>query len=179
MDIVDKKKYIITSITLGAIAASSALLIALANLATSNRIAENEKKKILDGIQEIFGESKISNEQSISEFELTGTYTYIEKVYTVTDMSDVEIGLAFRTTGSNAYGKISLLVGYDKATTNFKKMYVVVDEQTYNTELEDNYISPVNNGEYDTDVHCGATFGAKLVKAMLDESEAAKGEIWK
>lgn len=175
----DKKKYIITSVTLGAIAASSALLIALANLATSKRIAENEQKKVLAGIQEIFGECQISKDQSVSEFEFTVSYQYIERVYTVTNMSDVEIGLAFRTTGSNAYGKISLLVGYDKATTNFKKMYVVVDEQTYNTELEENYISPVNNGEYDTDVHCGATFGAKLVKAMLDESEAAKGEIWK
>ena len=52
-----KKHYILTSLTLGIIAASSALLIGASNILTKNKIAENEQNKINSGIAAIFGDS--------------------------------------------------------------------------------------------------------------------------
>ena len=51
-----KKHYIMTAITLGAIAAVSAGLIGLANLVTKDKIAKNEYNKTMSGIASIFGE---------------------------------------------------------------------------------------------------------------------------
>ena len=47
----DKKQYIITSLTLGAIAAVSAAIIGLSNLITRDQIKRNEINKINSGIK--------------------------------------------------------------------------------------------------------------------------------
>ena len=167
-----KKKYVITSLTLGIIAASSAALIALTNLATAKAIAENEQKKIVAGIQSIFSEC-----DSYEEQELVGSYKYVLSAYKVMNSSNTELGYAFRTSGSNQYGKITLIVGYENATSiAFKGVSVVVDEQTYAPTLEDNYIPTLPDGL--EDVNCGATYGAKLVREMVKEAGEAAEEIW-
>ena len=164
------KKYIKTSITLGVIAASSALLISLSNLATRNRIIENEAAKINNSIKEIYGETASVKEEG----DYTKEFKYVNHYYTVVDNNDNPLGLAFRTTGSNSYGKISLIVGFDEPDYNFKGMYVITDEQTYASTLEDKYIDPVNDGEREIDdVSCGATYGAKLVRDMIKEAKDA------
>ena len=56
----NKKHYIITSITLGIIAASSALLIGLTHVLTKDQIAKNEENKVNAGIQKIYGEDNFS-----------------------------------------------------------------------------------------------------------------------
>ena len=168
----NKKKYILTSITLGIIAASSGALIGLSNLATKNRIAQNEIDKVNKGIQSIFGkESSIKEESAINGFQ------YVNYEYTVKDNNDASIGYAYRTSGKNMYGKISLLVGFDYTSLEFIKVFVITDEQTYASTLEDEYISPLNGGSRDLDdTSCGATFGAKLVKEMVDEASKAVKE---
>ena len=101
-----KKHYIITSITLGVIAASSGALIGLTNLVTKDRIVENENNKINAGICEIFGKTAtISSKSELSD------YKYTNYVYHVT-MDGNDSCVAFKTEGSNAYGKVSLLVGF-------------------------------------------------------------------
>ena len=167
----DKKKMIITSLTLGIIAASSAAVIGLTNLITKDRIIENERNRISLGLKEIFNNNKasIKNEESLKG------YKYVTTSYLVAE-EETELGYAFRATGSNAYGKISLLVGFDISTYNFLGVYLVVDEQTYASTLEENYIDPLNNGE-DVDVHCGATFGAKLVNDMVLEAKSIVEEM--
>ena len=50
----DKKRFIITSITLGAIAACSGVLIGVTNLITRDRIAQNEIDKVNEGMKAIF-----------------------------------------------------------------------------------------------------------------------------
>ncbi len=159
-----KKHYIITSITLGAIAASSAVLIGLANMVTKDQIVKNEQAKVLKGITQIFGEgTEISTEREASYGK------YVKYQYDVTG------GHAFRTTGSNMYGKISLLVGFTGSNGNYKYagVYMVTDEQTYASTLEDNYIPKINDTEdYESvDVHCGATYGATLVHDMIKEAK--------
>ena len=172
----NKKHYILTSITLGAIAATSALLIGGANMLTRNKIAENELNRIYNGIAEIFGESAaISRESSIEK----DTYKYVEYVYEI-KVNDNESGYAFRTTGSNMYGKISLIVGFN-LNNEFIKMSVITDEQTYKSTLENKYISKVNDSSRDVeDVSCGATYGAKLVRDMINEAkQASNDKAWK
>ena len=84
-------------------------------------------------------------------------------------------GWAVRADGSNSYGKISFIVGFGLDKT-FKGIYMISDGQTYASTLEENYIDPMNAGNVDytsdTDVSCGATYGAKLVKAMIEDSKS-------
>ena len=181
-----KKHYIITAITLGLIAASSAVLIGVTNLVTAKRIANNEVLKINAGIEQIYGKTATIS----SDYDLEG-YKYSNHLYVV-DAKEEGQGLAIRTTGSNMYGKISLIAGFKLYVLpegenpgmqeyRFVGMYVVTNEQTYNTTLEDNYITLVNNDERDVeDVSCGATYGAKLIRDMINESkEVANNELKK
>lgn len=169
-----KKHYIIVSVTLGAIAASAAALIGLTNFITKNRIEENKKIKIQEGIAEIFGkEASIKNEYSIAKND----YQYVNYVYEI--QKDNVVGYAYKSEGSNMYGKISLIVGFDMSN-NFVSLNIVEDEQTYATALEEDYIAPINGGSRDiNDVNCGATFGAKLVRDMVNEAKKANEEkVW-
>ena len=173
----DKRHYIITSLTLGAIAAASAALIGLANLITKGQIAKNEKNKIKVGIVEIYGKNAtISSELSLDE----ENYQYVETLYDVKDNEEKQLGYAFRTTGSNMYGKISMIVGFNESDHGFIGIYVTVNEQTYASTLEDNYIVPLNGGERDVeDVSCGATYGAKLIRDMINEAKEVAEATWK
>lgn len=163
----DKKKYIITSITLGVIAAASGALIGATNLLTRNQIAKNEKNKFNAGIASIFGENS-------SVFELEKEfkdYKYINESYDVKNSEDSQIGWAIKTTGSNMYGKISMIIGFNASKVRLGT-YLVVNEQTYASTLVANYIDPLNDGSRDLlDVKCGATYGATLVKNMIDEAQ--------
>ena len=168
----NKKKYIITAITLGVITATSGAIIGLSNLATRDKIAQNELDKINNGIVEIFGKNTSIDE----EFDANGQ-KYVVKGYSIKGGETADKRYAFKTTGANSYGKITLLVGFEQyANMNtkeffFVKLSIVVDEQTFSTKLEDDYINPLNNGEKQLgDVVCGATYGAKLVKSMVDEA---------
>ena len=72
------KHIIITSISLGLIAAGSAALIGVANLITRDRIEKNKQIKIDQGIARIFGEGSSKTE----DFDLT-EYKYSNHFYRV------------------------------------------------------------------------------------------------
>ena len=170
------KQFIITSITLGIIAAASALFIGCTNLITKDRIAQNEKNKINSGISEIFGISNFDFEEN----DISSSYSYVDTYYRIVDKNNNNVGHAFKTTGSNMYGKISLLAGFDYDTLEFIKIYMIVNEQTYASTLVDNYVTPLNNNTRDLDdVQCGATYGAKLVRDMIKEATEAVEKIGK
>lgn len=173
----DKKRYLITAITLGAIAAASGALIGITNLITRGQIAQNEINKINAGIANIFGDNaKIAAEDDIK----TGDYKYVTHYYKITNDENVAFGYALKTSGSNMYGKISLIVGFNESEHEFMGTYIVINEQTYATTLVDNYVTPLNEGERDlNDVSCGATYGAKLIRDMINEAKEAADELWK
>ena len=177
----DKKHYILTSLTLGLIGAASALLVGGANLLTSERIKENEVKKINDGIATIFGkESKVEKSESKEDAKLSKEYKYTNTIYTVIKNGDDSYsGYAIRTLGSNMYGKISLIIGYEESSKAFLGLTIVTNEQTYASTLVENYINPLNNDDIDVeDVKCGATYGAKLVRDMVLEAKEVALELW-
>ena len=169
------KKYILTSVILGSIAAVSAGLIALTNLVTENKITQNEINSINSGIKEIFGESaKIETEEDINGHQ------YAFKQYVVNNDKNEFLGYAFRSEGSNMYGKISLISGFDVLTHNFKSLYLITNEQSYASTLVEKYINPLNETEGQTlnDVSCGATYGAKLVREMVKEASELARDLW-
>ena len=99
----------------------------------------------------------------------------------VNQSNDEPLGYAFQTSGSNVYGKVELIVGFVNGSGVpfvFKGISVITNEQTYNTTLEDEYIVPLNEDQTKIDdVKCGATYGAKLVRAMIEDSTKAAEEV--
>ena len=167
------KKYILTGVTLGSIAAVAAGLIAVTNLITTKKIKQNELDKVNASIVAIYGnDSKIRSEK-----DLTG-YEYAVHYYVVENSHSEFLGYAVKTSGSNMYGKISLIAGFDNATHAFMSVYMIVNEQTYASTLVDNYITPLNAGGSLEDVKCGATYGATLVKDMVIDAKKAADALW-
>ena len=55
----------------------------------------------------------------------------------------------------------------------FEAVSIIVDEQTFASTLEDNYISTINDGSRNIeDVTCGATYGATLVRDMIKDAQS-------
>ena len=182
-----KKHYIITSITLGIIAATSAALIGVTNLVTRDQIKKNEENKIKAGICEIFGKTatisqKYECEQCANDPIKVDNYSiYLGNIYSVNDGKEhdrvIVESLAIQLTGSNMYGKLSLLIGFDiyscHGEVGFVGVSTIVNEQTYASTLEENYIDQINDGSKTIDdVTCGATYGAKLAKVMIEQAQA-------
>ena len=176
-----KKHYIITAVTLGLIAATSAGLIGVANLITKDKIAKNEYDKTMTGISNIFEGAEIEKEYAVDGFK------YANYVYELSEDTSGNDRYIFKTTGSNSYGKISLLVGIKEMLVKdediqefvFTNLYVITNEQSFATTLVDNYIDPLNNGERDIDdVSCSATYGAKLVRDMVNEAKDAAKALY-
>ena len=168
------KKYVLTAVTLGLIAMASGLLIGATNLITAERIEKNNQLKIENGIKEVLD---ITGDPYVYEMDngsLDG-YKYLTKCYGVQADKDTPsfVGVAFLTSGSNMYGKVSLIIGFAPDQT-FKGVSFVTNEQTYASTLVENYIDPLNEGTREIeDVKCGATYGATLVKDMINEAKDA------
>ena len=173
------KKYILTAITLGAIAMCAGALIGATDLITRDRIATNEANKINASFAEIYGEGATG---TINESFNYNEYTYLKSQYEIVNANGASLGMAYRTLGSNAYGKISLIVGFINGSGVryvYKGISVVTNEQSFATTLEENYLTPIKNGDREIeDVSCGATYGTTLVKNMIEEAKnAAIGTI--
>ena len=169
------KKYILTSVILGSIAAVSAGLIALTNLITEKKIAQNEQNSIVMGIKKIFGDSALIK----SEQDLDG-HEYTVHLYEVENTKNEFLGYAFKGEGSNMYGKISLISGFDALSHDFVSIYLISNEQSYASTLVENYVTPLNSHSRDLEnVSCGATYGAKLVRDIVNEASAVALTLWK
>ena len=169
----DMKKYIFTAVTLGLIAASGALLIEGTNMLTRDRIAENEITLINNGMKKIYGE-----QAQTSEAQDVANYQYVTKAYQIVDDNNAPLGYAFRTDGSNNYGKISLIIGFNQEHV-YKGLSVIANEQSFANDLKKGYLDYIQDGSQtidDVSVSCGATYGAKLVRAMVLEAEKAEKE---
>ena len=168
------KKYILTGVILGSIAAVAAGLIAVTNLLTEKKIQQNELNAIGRGISSIFGDCQISEQGEVSGKDYVTYYYAVDY-----KKSDLEMhGYAFKCEGSNMYGKISLIAGFD-SSSNFMSLYLVKNEQTYASTLVDKYVVPLNEGNAKLeDVKCGATYGATTVKEMVEEAKEVSKDFW-
>ena len=178
----DKKKYLMTAIILGCIAMSSGLLIGGVHLITKDPIDKNEKNKINNGLSEIFAQKVVIEKQSdvTAEQRKENELSYVDHVYYINDENSNSIGRAFKTSGSNSYGKITLIIGFDNNAV-YKGLSIIVNEQSFASTLVDEYITPIEEAEDKdraiADVNCGATYGAKLVRDMINNAEDAFNKI--
>ena len=174
------KKYLLTSIILGSIAMASGLLIAGTNMLTKDRIAAYEQKKINEGIASIY-EVDVKTMKSDTK-ELGKSFDYVSNAYyVVKDENDAPMGYAFKTKGTNSYGDISLIVGFNKDYI-YKGVAVVTNGQSFASTLKKNYLDPLIKDHKtvdEVDVSCGATYGAKLTKAMIDSASSAAEYLMK
>lgn len=163
------KKYLTVSITLGLIAGCSALAIGLTNMVTADRIVENNRIKEENGLKEVFEDKNVTIQQD--ETFQAESYTFVQKKWNVTDSSNQKYGTIYKTSGRNAYGTITLLLGFNQSDV-FSNMVVLENTESYGSTLDENYIVPVSTGNRDyDDVKCGATYGAKTIRDMIDEAK--------
>ena len=172
------KKYLITAVVLGSIAMASGLLIGATNLLTSGPIAAYEKNQINNGIKEIFSDHEnihYSNDQDIEKDDTNQYVTHVYYVYDGTNENDSDnafVGYALRAEGSNNYGKIALIIGFN-GSAFYKNISVIKNEQSFASTLNKQFIKKVKAGERSyEDVSCGATYGAKLIRDMIDNAES-------
>ena len=164
----NSKKYIITSLTLCAIGAVSALAISGTNLLTKNQIEANTKKAQEKALNEIFENATFS--EAKNDFKGSET-NYLVNYYVAFDSSNNELGYVYYVDGRNAYGEIAMMVGV--TDLGIGQFSIVTNTQSFASTLEDNYIVPIQRGETTfNDVSCGATYGAKLIKAMVEQANA-------
>ena len=170
------KKYLITAVTLGLIAAGGALLIAGTNALTAKTIEANQIKTINNGLATIYDVDVESLKTDTAKLPEDQKFEYvINEYYVVKDEADTPLGYAFKTEGSNSYGKVSLIVGFN-ASYVYKGVAVVENGQSFASTLNKKYLNPlVKDGKTvdEVDVSCGATYGAKLVRSMVNSATEA------
>lgn len=188
-------KYLKISAVLASIALVCALIIAAMNLLTSPIIAKNnaesEQKTILS-IYESYDQEKSQT--------FDGPFgNYIESKILAKDKDGNELGYVYKVSGKNAYGNISLMVAIKDG-----KVYQIEFLEngqsfasTVDKHVSENYPSSAKKsielgfsseakrfeGELskedvaDIDVSCGATYGAKLVRELVNAAldDALKG----
>lgn len=178
------KKYLTVAGILGLICLICAGLIAVMNMVTSPIKASNEEATKKDTYSKIF-EDYNSKSNSITDFE----DSCIEEKFEAFDAAGNSIGYIYTVKGSNAYGTIELMVGiknnqvvdveFLKNTESFAstvKSHVkanypsskenVVEVNIYGAKEEAD-VSALDSLD-NIDVKCGATYGAKLVKELVN-----------
>ena len=180
------KRYAYVSLILGAIALVCATLIALMNMLTSPIIAKSDEEKIKETYTKIF----IDYDSSESVDFIKDEKGYIKEKRIAYDKNHQTIGYIYTTSGKNAYGEISLMIGILDGNVIDVEFLVNTEsfQDTVNSHVKNKYPSSKENvieiniyGKEDRmdidtlskeelnniDVKCGATFGATLVKQMI------------
>lgn len=177
------KKCLVVGGTLSLVAGGSALLIGVTNAITSPIIQENSNKKLRDKLGKVFEDVIDIKNQNYQVIEI-GEKSYIQEKWLITNNGS-EYGYIYHTYGKNSYGDIDVLIGLTKSSSNeysFHKLVELNINQTYKTTLIPNYVDKINNGSknYIDTKGCGATFGANLIKSMIQEClEDASGVVAK
>ena len=192
------KNYFRIAAVLGAITLVCAVILALMNMLTNPIIAKNNDKTKLETIQKIYEDydSEKSKDYETEEIEALNLDDSVVDVVRVNNSNGDLKGYVFTVSGKNAYGTISLMVAISKDTNNQNVVHQVeflengqsfastVDahvRSSYHTSEKnalvlDPYSSDdsVTVGDLTSDqvddvvVECGATYGAKLVKQLVE-----------
>ena len=191
------KGYFKISLVLASIALVCAAILAALNMLTSPIIEKNDKKKETETIQAIYE----TYDESKSEVASTdGANSAITKKIIAKDSSAKVLGTLYTVTGKNAYGTITLMVaiaenktvyqveflenGQSFASTvksHVKSSYPSSEDKVYElnpySDNETAKVDPLSGDDVNgIDVKCGATYGATLVKDLVNIALAdAKG----
>ena len=183
------KNYLKISVILGSIALVCAIILAGLNMLTSPVIAQNDAKKETETIQAIYSAYDSEKSQDVSNTVSNSSIT--KKIIAKNSAGEV-LGTLYIVTGKNAYGVITLMVAIAPNNSvhqvefleNGQSFAGTVNshvKSNYNSSKEDVYeLNPYSSKEDVTigdlsetevsaiDVKCGATFGATLVKELVN-----------
>ena len=183
------KNYLRISVILGSIALVCAIILAGLNMLTSPVIAKNDAKKETETIQAIYQNYDSEKSENVTD---TVTNSSITKKIIAKNSAGEVLGTLYIVTGKNAYGVITLMVAIAPNNSvhqvefleNGQSFAGTVNshvKSSYGSSKEDVYeLNPYSNKEAVTigdlteaevkaiDVKCGATFGATLVKELVN-----------
>lgn len=190
------KRYFYVSGILGGIALICAVLIALVNMLTKPIISNNSQAIIKETYTKIYSEYYSSEEKEYTN----DSKGYIKNKLEAYDSNGNVLGYIYTTSGKNAYGEVSLMIGIKNDTvvdveflTNTESfastVYSYVKENLPSSNESKIEINPygkddaidvgsLSSSDIDSlDTKCGATYGASLVKAMVEAclEEAKEG----
>ena len=154
---------------LGGLCGVLGLAIAGGDLLTRETIAANLVAKENAGLKKAFA----YDGAEFSEPTAVTNNDRINKYWTVRLASE-EIGRVYSVSGTNAYGNVSLLVGLE-IDTSLYGVVVLENTESYGQVLDENYLEPLIGAD-DKDsavnnVTCGATYGAKLCRDLINEAK--------
>ena len=154
-------KYLKKALVLCFIAGICATLIALVNFVTEPVIKANKEKKENDALASLINGATAER--------LENTNSDINGLWDLRIDEEI-VAYAYSVSGKNAYGKVSVLYAID-SNLNVIKVVLTENTESYSTKLanhvQDAYFDVVSDLE-DVDLACGATFGAKLVKELIE-----------
>ena len=160
------KKVIRIALVLMLVSGLSAALIIALNKVTAPIIAQNNIDKENNSLAQIYEGAEFT---PLSE-DVSETILKVSEA----KKDDATIGYVYKITGKNGYGKIILLIGITDGKV--KKVVFLENTESYASTVEDHVSSAyapdlvTMENVNDVDVKCGATFGAKTIKAMMQEA---------
>ena len=156
--------YLKVGLILALIAAVCGISISLLNTVTAPIIEENAYKKEQETLSLIYKNAEFK------KWDIEIRDKAIEKIYTAY-VDGKKVGDVYVVSGKNAYGKIQLMIGLNNGyvtniviTTNTQSFGKLVNQ--YVDRLNDQTITNTNISNID--VKCGATYGAKLVRSLIE-----------
>lgn len=168
------KKNIITILTLVIITSFSGLFLFAVNEITSPIIAANMSAQVDELAKEIFADTveTVSNEIIDNE--------YVTEEIVCFNVSGEIIGYLYKATGSNAFGSITILVGFDEDVVvqveflSLSQSYADVarthTDETYNEDsLSIDDLDGLN-------LTSGATYSSTLINTLIIESAKVYGD---
>ena len=166
------KKALKVALILASIGGVSAITVSAVNLFTAPKIEANRKEKEKKALNEIFPSAEVGEAVEIKE----NAYTSLLKYWPV-QIGDEDARI-YSCSGKNGYGAVSLLIGV-YGDYSLGRMSIIDNTETYGQTLNQNYIAPYQYYE-DAEsrqtaldhVVCGATYGAKLIKGMVEQAVA-------
>lgn len=157
------KKVFMIAITLMIVAGLSGALIVCLNMFTEPRIKENEIKLEQKKLQEVYQDAEF-----IAIDYQDQTILKVSKAI----KDDHTIGYVYKVSGKNAYGKITLLVGVNPNGTT-KNVVFIENTESFASTVDEHLTTNYQKDGLDNsliegiDVKCGATYGAKLIKELV------------
>ncbi len=155
---------------LGGLCAVLGLAIAGGDMLTKQTIARNKSAKEEAGLKKAFAYDGAAYSDPV---EIPGS-DRLSKYWTVR-LGEEELGRVYSVAGTNSYGNVALLVGLDFDYSLYG-VVVLENTQSFGQTLEEEYLDPLSSAEDKESVvdkvNCGATFGAKLCRDMINEAKA-------
>ncbi|MDE7264161.1 MAG: hypothetical protein K2N64_05830 [Anaeroplasmataceae bacterium] len=181
------KKYTLTALVLTLIAGMCAALIACINLVTAPIIQKNNEERKAKLCQEVFEAYTVDQSTIITEGFSSKSIKEIIMAY---DSTGEFLGYIYTVEGSNAYGKIELLLGIT-ADSKLAGVRFITNGQSFSSEadthLNNSYKENMTEADVDnldlknSDVTAGATYASKLIRSLVksafDDAKTRQGGI--